>query len=75
VVNIVKLQDSLSKLSEVGSPEFMEYADAVAVFSEEFTEILKNSDDKFLVITVEKRQLIRDIHSLLVELEPLLMEM
>lgn len=75
VVNIVKLQDSLSKLSEVGSQVFLEYADAVAVYSEEFTEILKNSDDKFLVITVEKRQLIRDLHSLLVELEPLLKEM
>ena len=72
VVNIVELQDRLSKLSEVGSPEFKEYADAVAGFGEEFTEILKNSDEKFFIITVEKRQLIRDLHSLLVELEPLL---
>ena len=74
VVNIVELQDRLSKLSEVGSPEFKEYADAVGGYGEEFMEMLKNSDDKFLVITVEKRQLIRDLHSLLLELEPLLQE-
>ena len=74
VMETVELHDRLSKLSEVGSPEFNEYAEAVAVYGEEFTEILKNSDDKFLVITVEKRQLIRDLHSLLVELESILIE-
>jgi len=74
VVTVVELQDRLSKLSEVGSPDFTVYADAVEGYGEEFEAILKNSDDKFLVITVEKRQLIRDLHLLLVELEPLLME-
>jgi len=74
VVNVVELQDRLSKLSEVGSPDFKTYADAVEGYGEEFAEILKNSDDQFLVITVEKRQLIRDLHLLLVELESLLKE-
>ena len=74
VINIVDLQDRLSKLSEVGSPEFKAYAEAISEYNDVFTEMLKNSDDKFLVITVEKRQLIRDLHSLLLELEPLLQE-
>jgi hypothetical protein len=74
VINLVDLQDRLSKLSEVGSPEFKAYSEAMAGYSEVFTEMLKNNDDKFFVITVEKRQLIRDLHSLLLELEPLLQE-
>ncbi len=74
VINLIDLQDRLSKLSEVGSPEFKAYAEAMSEYSEVFKEMLKNNDDKFLVITVEKRQLIRDLHSLLLELEPLLQE-
>ena len=74
VINLVDLQDRLSKLSEVGSTEYKAYAEAMSGYSEVFTEMLKNNDDKFFVITVEKRQLIRDLHSLLLELEPLLQE-
>lgn len=72
VINLVGLQDRLTKLSQLGYSDLTYFIEEISYFNSEFTEILKNSDDQFIVLTVEKRQLVRDLHSLLLELWHLL---
>lgn len=74
VINLVGLQDRLTKLSELGYSNLNVFIEEISIFNSEFTEILKNSDDQFIVLTVEKRQLVRDLHSLLIDLKPLIQE-
>ncbi len=67
LLDMVKLQDRPNWLSETHpDADFTAEAETLGFYVSEFTDVLKESDERFPRLTVEKRQIIRDLHMTLV---------
>ena len=73
VFTLTRLMDSLERLDESVIDCTHEVA-LMRFYAEEFTEVMLSGDDEYPGLAIEHRPLIREYHSLLVDLEPRLRE-
>lgn len=73
LLNTVKIRANLDELGETtGLSEVSEYgetAELLGCYVDEFTRVLKSDDREYFDLTIEKRYLIRELHSKLLSLQ------
>lgn len=72
-ITIIKLQDRLEKLGQAQGEPFLE-SEEIITYVEAFTGVMSTPAQDFPEATIENRPLIREYHSLLIELKTRLME-
>jgi len=70
LLKIVNIRLNLEDLYEYGGDEqYQRYAERLEYFENELSEVIVVGDPGYMTLTVEKRYLIRELHSLLLEIE------
>ena len=70
LLKIVNIRLNLEDLYEYGGDEqYQQFADRIEYFEDELSEVIVVGDPGYMTLTVEKRYLIRELHSLLLEIE------
>ena len=70
LLKIVNIRLNLEDLYEYsGYEQYQQYAERLEYFEDELSEVIVVGDPGYMTLTVEKRYLIRELHSLLLEIE------
>ena len=70
LLKIVNIRSNLEDLYEYrGEMQYQQYAEKLKYFEDELSEAIVIGDPGYTTLTVEKRYLIRELHSLLLEIE------
>ena len=70
LLKIVEIKSNLEDLHEYSQEEqYQRYADRLEYFEDELSNVIVVGDPGYMTLTVEKRYLIRELHSLLLEIE------
>jgi DNA-binding transcriptional ArsR family regulator len=70
LLKIVEMKSNLEDLYELSADEqYRVYAERLSYFEDELSNVIIVGDPGYMTLTVEKRFLIRELHSLLLEIE------
>ena len=70
LLKIVEIKSNLEDLYEYsGDERYRDYAEELEYFETELSEVIVVGDPGYMTLTVEKRHLIRELHTLLLEIE------
>ena len=70
LLKIVEVKSDLEDLHEYsGDEQYRVYAERLEYFEDELSDVIVVGDPGYMTLTVEKRHLIRELHSLLLEIE------
>ena len=70
VMDLLELRNHIDELSTRNLGEnFIDEGTQIGLITNEFTEVMKKNDDEFLILTVEKRYLVRDLQSALLSIQ------
>ncbi|MBN2336709.1 helix-turn-helix transcriptional regulator [Candidatus Bathyarchaeota archaeon] len=70
LISLVKLDENLGELAETGEYAGLSiYGETLPTYIDEFKGVLMNSDDRYPSLTIEKRHLIRELHTMLLEIK------
>ena len=69
-MDLLELRNHIDELSTRNLGEnFIDEGTQIGLITNEFTEVMKKNDDEFLILTVEKRYLVRDLQSALLSIQ------